>query len=123
MRRITAVLIVVWLWFCVPFAAEPVTVRVKPQVGVVPFRVDIVLHVTPSVSNREVCLSWGLQGDEIEMYSRSCQALEGAVTTVTFRYVRYLREPGMWMFRGEVRQDTGRWLRSVPVDVRAVGGV
>jgi hypothetical protein len=120
MRRIVAILIL-WLWFCaLPFAVDPVTIRVNPRLGMLPLTISIYVRVEPYAGNRELCVLWGMV--EEDMYSSSCVALDGMTARTSYQWYRTLRIPGEWAIIAVIRRSDESVHRA-RITVTVIGGV
>ena len=119
MRRIAATLIL-WLWFCaLPFAGDPVTIRVQPRLGMAPLTTSILVRIEPHEGNRELCLFWGIA--EEDMYSSSCLQLDGVGAKRPYQWYRVLRIRGVWAITAAIRRSDGSTHRARET-VEVLGG-
>jgi hypothetical protein len=100
-------------------AASPIRLQVSPRLGTPPLTVAALVFVEPHDANRELCLYWGLAGED--MYNVSCQSLEGAYAKRSYRFPRTLRESGTWDVVAEVRRSDESRSR-VSEQVMVIGG-
>ena len=118
MRRIAATF-TLWLWFCaLSFGIEPLTLRVTGRLGMAPYTVNIMARIEPHERNRELCLLWGI-GEE-EMYSVSCQQLDGSTAKRFYQWQRVFREPGEWVVEVTVQRNDGSTVRARDT-IRVIG--
>lgn len=75
-------------------AEPPVTMRVSGRLGMAPHTFAATVVLERHVSNRELCLLWGLSGEGV--YSSSCAELHGAQTQRVYYFQRTVEESGTW---------------------------
>ncbi len=124
-KLILGIVLGFWIWFYLPkvLTADQISIRARPQAGMVPFMTEVVVKLERDERNRELCLAWNRAGDPAEFTASSCYELADpmkAAITHTFR--RTLREPGEWLFVGAVRINDGSWARTPALTVIAAGG-
>lgn len=126
---IARVVLTFWLWYYSPLAhalaVEEISIRPYPLMGLVPHSMRVTVRIDPNEENRELCLLWGLSGEE-GMESKSCETLDGVNSRRTFYFPRsgnnaiVLREAGEWIFTADIRKANGKHL-SVSSQVTVIG--
>ena len=124
-KLIIGVVVGFWLWFYAPrlIGAEGISIKARPQAGMVPMTLDLTITLEQDIRNRELCLAWNMAGDPPEFTTSSCYEITNPDTarrTHTFR--KTIREPGEWFYVGAVRKNDGSWIRTPPLTVLAAGG-
>ena len=124
-KLIFAIVVGFWLWFYLPklLAADGISIKARPQAGMVPFMVEVTITLEQDIRNRELCLAWNMAGDAPEFTTSSCYEItdpDKARRTHIFR--KTIREPGEWLYVGAVRKNSGEWVKTSTLTVIAAGG-